>query len=217
MDTFQKSSLLQAMSDTPRHLFAREIIQPSAYGDHPLPIGAGATITQSRVVALMTELLEPLPTHRVLEIGTGSGYQAAILARLSGHVYTIEIRPELVKMARENLKLRGPANITLREADGFAGWPEEAPFDRIILTAAPREIPPVLIEQLSREGRLVAPVGPWGRQQLLLLEKCVDGQIRRYEKGPAAFVPMIGAEAAFVNSPAGTTGRSRPSPASPTE
>ncbi len=179
------------MGETPRHLFAPECIHPSAYGDHPLPIGPGATITQPQVVAAMTELLDPGESDRVLEIGTGSGYQAAILAQLAGHVYTIEIRPELVRLARENLKRQGLANLTQREGDGFYGWPEEAPFSRILLTVAPHAIPQALLDQLSFGGRLVAPAGAWEQQELVLIEKSSSGEVRCSLHGRVAFVPLI--------------------------
>jgi len=133
-------------------------VRSLAYQDRPLPIGYGATISQPYIVALMTELLAPAKPHRVLEIGTGSGYQAAILGQLASQVYTIEIVPELARSAGETLRRLGYSNITVREGDGYKGWPEEAPFDRIILTAAPPEVPQALMAQLGRGGRLIAPI-----------------------------------------------------------
>jgi protein-L-isoaspartate(D-aspartate) O-methyltransferase len=182
-------AVLRAMRATPRHEFIPKGAGP-AYGDHPLPIGHEATISQPYIVALMTELVEPKKSHRVLEIGTGSGYQAAVVSQLVSWVYTIEIVPELARSARENLSRLGYANITVRAGDGFAGWPERAPFECILLTAAPPEIPGTLVAQLARGGRLVAPVGPTRFQELVLLEKDLDGRIRRSTHGGVRFVPM---------------------------
>jgi protein-L-isoaspartate(D-aspartate) O-methyltransferase len=163
-----------------------------AYSDRPLPIGLGQTISQPYIVALMTELLAAGKTDRVLEIGTGSGYQAAILAGTVKHVYTIEIVPELANSARERLMAMGSKNVTVRLGDGYKGWPEEAPFDRIILTAAPQEVPQKLIEQLTRGGRLVAPVGDSpATQELVVVEKTMGGEIRRRAVAPVMFVPMV--------------------------
>jgi protein-L-isoaspartate(D-aspartate) O-methyltransferase len=181
---------LRVMRATLRHLFLPPDLQSRAYEDQPLPIGYDATISQPYIVALMTELLEPAKPHRVLEIGTGSGYQAAVLAQLVGHVYTIEIVPALAQSARQTLRRLGYSNVTVRQGDGYRGWPEEAPFDRVILTASPPEIPQTLIDQLARGGRLVAPVGQFGGQELVLIEKKVDGTLRRRSVGPVAFVPM---------------------------
>jgi protein-L-isoaspartate(D-aspartate) O-methyltransferase len=187
--------VLQAMRATPRHLFVPRVVRLLAYEDQPLPIGAGATISQPYIVALMTQLLEPRKKHRVLEVGTGSGYQAAVLAQLVSWVYTIEIVPELAKSARETLSRLGFFNVTVLAGDGFKGWPGAAPFDRIILTAAPREIPQPLIDQLARGGRLLAPIGSgWWNQELILVEKKTDGKIQRWSKGAVAFVPMKSGE-----------------------
>jgi protein-L-isoaspartate(D-aspartate) O-methyltransferase len=178
------------MRVTPRHLFVPPGLRSRAYEDQPLPIGHGATISQPYVVALMTELLAPAKNWRVLEIGTGSGYQAAILAQLAARVYTIDIVPELAQSATRMLRELGFANITVRQGDGYKGWPEQAPFDGIILTAAPLEIPAALIKQLANGGRLVAPVGRiWG-QDLILLEKKTDGTIHRRSMSGVSFVPM---------------------------
>lgn len=152
--------VLQAIRATPRHLFVPEEVRSWAYIDQALPIGRGQTISQPYVVALMTELLEPAETNRVLEIGAGSGYQAAVLSRLVKHVYTIEIVPELAESARNTLTANGYRNVTVRRADGHQGWVEQAPFDRVIITAATPEIPPALLAQLRPGGKLVAPIGP---------------------------------------------------------
>lgn len=184
--------VLRVMRRTPRHLFIPERLRPQAYGDHPLPIGYGQTISQPYIVALMTELLEPHKEARVLEIGTGSGYQAAVLAPLVRHVYTIEIVRELAESAADLLKRLGYENVTVRWGDGYRGWPEEAPFDRIIVTAAPPEVPKALLEQLKPGGKLVAPVGSsvFG-QDLIVIDKTRDGKLRRRSVIPVMFVPMV--------------------------
>lgn len=182
--------VLDAMRFTPRHLFVPEPYRFMAYQDHPLPIGYGQTISQPYVVALMTELLDPQPSDRVLEIGTGSGYQAAVLARIVKEVYTIEIVPELARSAAERLKQLGYTNIFVREGDGYKGWPEKCPFDRILLTAAPRDIPKALTEQLKTDGKLVAPIGE-NLQQLVVIEKRSDGSLVSKRSIPVRFVPMV--------------------------
>ena len=182
--------VLRVMRATPRHLFVPANVQSMAYEDHPLPIGYGATISQPYIVALMTELLAPAKTHRVLEIGTGSGYQAAILGQLAAEVYTVEIVPELARSAANTLHELGYTNITVRQGDGYRGWPEKAPFDGIMVTAAPPELPEPLIAQLAKGGRLVAPVGSTWNQELVLVEKRADGTIRRRSAGAVSFVPM---------------------------
>ena len=184
------AGVLRVMEATPRHLFVPAVLRAMAYDDSPLPIGHEATISQPYVVALMTEALAPAANHRVLEIGTGSGYQAAVLAQLVRHVYSVEIVPELAKSARETLRQLGYSGVTVREGDGYKGWPEEAPFDRIIVTAAPPEIPPALIDQLAAGGRLIAPVGATREQELILIEKEAGGKLRRRSLGGVAFVPM---------------------------
>lgn len=182
--------VLQAMLEVPRHLFVPEGLRASAYEDRPLPIGHGQTISQPYIVASMTEMLDPRPADRVLEIGTGSGYQAAVLARLVRHVYTVEIVGELGKEARARLEALGYSNVTVRVGDGYQGWAEEAPFDKIILTAAPPEVPPELVEQLKNGGRLVAPVGTeW--QELVVVEKDGRGRVKRRTGYPVMFVPMV--------------------------
>lgn len=182
--------VLDAMRSTPRHLFVPEPYRLMAYQDYPLPIGYGQTISQPYVVALMTELLDPQPSDRVLEIGTGSGYQAAVLSGMVKEVYTIEIAPELARTAAERLKQLGYANVFVREGDGYRGWPEKSPFDRIILTAAPPEIPKPLTDQLKTGGRLVAPIGE-NLQQLVVIEKRSDGSLVSKRSIPVRFVPMV--------------------------
>ncbi|MCL6544955.1 MAG: protein-L-isoaspartate(D-aspartate) O-methyltransferase [Bryobacteraceae bacterium] len=184
--------VLRAMRSVPRHLFVPESLRSMAYQDTPLPIGHGQTISQPYIVAFMTELLDPRPEHNVLEIGTGSGYQAAVLSPLVKQVFTIEIVPELAQQSAELLKRLGYANVTVRLGDGYLGWPEQAPFDRIMLTAAPADVPKALIDQLKPGGKLVAPVGSsaWD-QELVLLEKSADGKIRRRSVLPVRFVPMV--------------------------
>ena len=161
-----------------------------AYEDNPIPIGYGATISQPYIVALMTELLAPAKEHRVLEIGTGSGYQAAILGQLATEVYTIEIVPELAGGAKKMLYDLGYANVEVRQGDGYKGWPERAPFDRIIVTAAPPEIPSALVTQLAPNGRLVAPVGSSRVQELIVVDKRTDGTTNSRSVCPVSFVPM---------------------------
>jgi len=185
-------AVLRAMRTVPRHLFMPEEVRDLAYRDHPVPIGHGQTISQPYIVAIMTQLLEPAKEHKVLEIGTGSGYQAAVLDGLVKHVYTIEIVPELARSASATLAKLGYRNITVRHGDGYQGWPEEAPFDRIIVTAAPPELPRTLLDQLKPGGKLVAPVGStvWG-QDLVVVEKNAQGKITRRSVFPVMFVPMV--------------------------
>jgi protein-L-isoaspartate(D-aspartate) O-methyltransferase len=184
------AELLRVLRATPRHLFVPVASRPMAYDDHPVPIGFEATISQPYIVALMTDLLAPRKTDRVLEVGTGSGYQAAILAQLVQQVYTIEIVPELAKSAQGLLSDLGYRNVTVRQGDGYKGWPEQAPFDGIMLTAAPPEVPQALIDQLANGGRLVAPVGLGWDQELVLIEKDVNGRLQRRAAGGVVFVPM---------------------------
>lgn len=168
--------VLAAMARVPRDRFVPDDVAARAYADSPLPIGFGQTISQPFIVAYMSEILDVGPAHRVLEIGTGSGYQAAILGELARQVYTIEIVPELAKRSAATLKSLGYRNVDVRDGDGFAGWPEHAPFDRIMLTAAPDAIPQPLLDQLAPGGRLVAPVGPQHQTQWIVV-------IDRTEKG----------------------------------
>ena len=184
-------AVLQAMRDVPRHEFVPEDVRSHAYEDRPLPIGHGQTISQPFIVALMTDLLDVEPGDEVLEIGTGSGYQAAVLSPLAGRVYSIEIVPELGRRAGEVLDELGYANVETRIADGYYGWPEVAPFDAIVVTAAASHIPPPLVEQLEPGGRMVIPVGgPFSTQQLMLVEKLPDGGITTRQLLPVQFVPF---------------------------
>ncbi len=185
--------VVDAMARVPRHEFVPEQVRELAYANRPLPIGHGQTISQPFIVALMTEVADIGPGDRVLEIGTGSGYQAAVLATLAGHVYTIEIIPELGQRARETLLRLGYANVEVRIGDGWHGWPEQAPFDAIVVTAAPERIPPALLEQLLPGGRLVVPVGPRDRtQSLKVLRKSADGELVAEDVLPVGFVPLTG-------------------------
>jgi len=181
---------LRAMRATPRHLFVPPALRSQAYEDRPLPIGYGATISQPFVVAWMTDLLQLAPTNRVLEIGTGSGYQAAVLSSLAQWVYTIEIVPELAQSAAKRLAELGYRNVTVREGNGRQGWAKEAPFDRIILTAAPEEVPEVLFSQLAPGGRVVAPLGTGFFQKLTVIDKSRTGDLRVRSVGDVGFVPM---------------------------
>ena len=184
--------VLKAMRAVPRHLFVPQRIQPHAYQDHPLPIGEEQTISQPYIVALMTQLAAPKKHHRALEIGTGSGYQAAVLAELVKEVYTIEIVPELAERSWKVLTDLGYSNVHGRQGDGYRGWPEKAPFDLILVTAAPGTIPEPLKEQLAEGGRLVIPVGKtWGIQQLMLVTK-VKGKFEEKVVTSVRFVPMTG-------------------------
>jgi protein-L-isoaspartate(D-aspartate) O-methyltransferase len=184
-------NVLRVMGEIPRHLFAPAELQSHAYEDHPLPLCHGATISQPFIVAWMTDLLQPSKTHRVLEIGTGSGYQAAVLSRLVQSVYTIEIVPELARSAAKRLAQLGYRNVAVHEGDGYRGWAEEAPFDRIVLTAAPADIPKALVDQLAPGGRLVAPVGKGAEQSLIVVDKNRRGTIQIRSVGAVAFVPMV--------------------------
>jgi protein-L-isoaspartate(D-aspartate) O-methyltransferase len=183
--------VLAAMRDVPRHRFVPASQETEAYQDRPLSIGHGQTISQPYIVALMTELVRPQPADRALEIGTGSGYQAAILSRLVSRVYTIEIVEPLARDAERRLTTLGFSNVTVRVGDGYAGWPEAAPFDVIVVTAAPDHVPPPLVAQLKPGGRLVIPVGPvFAVQELRLIEKDAAGEIHTRTVAPVAFVPL---------------------------
>jgi protein-L-isoaspartate(D-aspartate) O-methyltransferase len=184
--------VLAALRQVERHLFVPEAARVDAYADRPLPIGQGQTISQPYMVAVMAELTAVQPGARVLEIGTGSGYQAAVLSLLAREVYTIEIVAPLAEEARERLALLGYANVTVRAGDGYQGWPDRAPFDAILLTAAPPAIPEPLLRQLAPGGRLVAPVGQEGdAQDLQVVERSPAGLARR-TLFPVRFVPMTG-------------------------
>jgi len=180
--------VLDVMRSVPRHLFVPEPLRSRAYDDRPLPIGEGQTISQPFIVAFMTEALGVSARRRVLEIGTGSGYQAAVLSRLAKEVYTIEIVPALARRAADTLKSLGHSNVHVREGDGYAGWPEHAPFDRIMVTAAPERIPPPLLEQLAPGGRMMIPVGG-AEQWLTVVEKTPNGVVER-RTIPVRFVPF---------------------------
>ncbi len=186
----QDERVLEVMGSVPRHLFVDADFRDEAYRDGPLPIGEDQTISQPYIVALMTELAELEPGEKVLEIGTGSGYQAAVLAELGAEVWSMEIIPELGKLARSNLRAAGYDSLKLRVGDGYAGWPAGAPFDAILLTAAPREIPQPLLDQLAEGGVLVAPVGGWNQD--LVQVRRVNGELKRRTVIPVRFVPMTG-------------------------
>ncbi len=184
--------VLKAMRDVPRHLFVPERSRGSAYQDHPLGIGYGQTISQPYIVALMTELLKPKEDQAALEVGTGSGYQAAILSRITKEVYTIEIIPALGASAEKRITEIGYNNIHVKIADGYFGWKEHAPFDCVIVTAASDHVPPPLITQLKNGGRMVIPVGhPFQVQHLMLVTKSMEGEIQMRNILPVRFVPFI--------------------------
>lgn len=185
--------VLAAMRNVPRHWFVPASQASRAYTDRPLPIGHGQTISQPFIVAKMTELLELTPGEKVLEIGTGSGYQAAVLAEITDKVFTIEIVEPLARQAIQVLRDHGYRNIQTRIGDGYRGWPSEAPFDAIIVTCAPDNVPDPLTEQLATGGRLCIPVGSgWAAQELIVLEKQSDGELIRRKVFPVRFVPMTG-------------------------
>jgi protein-L-isoaspartate(D-aspartate) O-methyltransferase len=182
--------VLAALRRVPRHRFVPEDVAAQSYGDHPLPIGHGQTISQPYIVGFMSAALGLDGDEKVLEIGTGSGYQAAVLSELAREVFTIEIIPELGERARSTLAELGLANVHVRVGDGYLGWPEEAPFDAILVTAAPVHVPQPLVDQLALGGRMILPVGD-DRQELVLLRRTEKG-IEREEVLPVRFVPMTG-------------------------
>lgn len=182
--------LLRAMADIPRHEFVQARYRDQAYEDHPLPIDAGQTISQPYIVALMLELLQLEPTSKVLEIGTGSGYQAAVLSQVAGQVYTVERHPELARQAAETLSRLGLTNVSVLTGDGSLGLAEQAPFDAIVVAAAASQIPPALFEQLREGGRMVIPVGPPEAQELQLVRK-QDGKALITLREGCRFVPLI--------------------------
>lgn len=185
-------NVLAAMRAVPRHRFVPQNLLPVAYADRPLPIGEGQTISQPYVVALMTEILQPAKDHRILEIGTGSGYQAAVLAQVAKQVYTIEIKEKLYHKASSTLKSLGYKTIQIQHSDGYFGWPEQAPFDAIIITAAVDHIPPPLLKQLKDGGRLTLPLGnPFSYQNLVLVTKQGEDLSVKQITG-VLFVPMTG-------------------------
>lgn len=183
--------VLKAMRKVPRHLFVPERYRAFSYRDHPLPIGQDQTISQPYIVAFMTEALDLKPNDRVLEIGTGSGYQAAVLAEIVREVYTIEIIEELGKRARKTLEILGYKNIRVKIGDGYKGWPEKAPFDAVIVTCAPERIPKALIEQLKEGGRMIIPVGGAGAIQRLVRAVKKKGKLKTKEVMAVRFVPMV--------------------------
>lgn len=186
------TAVLAAMRALPRHLFVLDDYLPQAYEDHPLPIGYGQTISQPYIVALMTEALQLQPGQKVLEIGTGSGYQAAVLGEMGIEVYTVEIVPELAELAARRLADMGYANIHVRQADGYYGWEEHAPFDAIMVTAAPDHLPQPLAAQLKEGGRLIIPIGPQGAVQTLWLFEKQAGELQATNLGDVVFVPLTG-------------------------
>jgi len=185
------AGVLEAMRTVPRHLFVDEALRDRAYGDHPLPIGDGQTISQPFMVARMTELLRLTGREKVLEIGTGSGYQAAVLSRVAARVCTIERIGKLAARARQTLETLGLSNVWVRAADGTMGWADEAPFDRILVAAGGPTVPPPLLEQLAEGGRLVMPVGSEDTQRLHIVDK-VGGQLKVSEDSSCVFVKLIG-------------------------
>ena len=186
-------NVLRAMLAVPRHAFIPRGQQRYAYADYPLPIGKGQTISQPYIVAFMTDALKLGANSKVLEIGTGSGYQAAVCAEIARQVYTIEIVPELAKSAKEQLKKLGYPNVFVKAGDGFFGWPDKGPFDAIIGTAAAKRIPEPLLEQLKPGGRMIIPtVSPYGFQYLVLITKDKYGKIKKSRVMPVRFVPMTG-------------------------
>ncbi len=188
-------AVMAAMYKVPRHEFVRPEDTAVAYVNRPQPIGHGQTISQPYMVAVMTDLLDLRPEHRVLEIGTGCGYQAAVLAHGGGRIYTMEVIPELAESARKRLKRLGYDTVEVRSGDGFGGWPEEAPFDAIIVTSAPESIPDGLVRQLKPDGRMVIPLGRPDHTQILHV--CTldgDGDLKTRPTLPVAFVPMVPAD-----------------------
>jgi len=186
---------LDAMRAVPRDRFVPPALSSQAYDDGPLPIGSGQTISQPYIVAYMTEALKVEPSHKVLEVGTGSGYQAAVLSALVREVYTIEIVPELARRAEDVLRALNHTNVRVRAGDGYAGWPDEAPFDRIIVTAAPEDVPYPLIDQLAHGGRMVLPVGAQGAPQWMTIVEKTDGGVVERRTIPVQFVPFTRAGA----------------------
>ena len=181
---------LDAMRKVPRHLFVPDYLMGNAYKDTPLPIGYSQTISQPYIVAYMTALIEPEANDRVLEIGTGSGYQAAVLAEIVDSVFTIEIVDELAKESADRLEKLGYENVFVKAGDGYFGWPEKAPFDKIIVTAAAEEIPPLLIEQLEEGGKMILPVGPEFSVQYLMFVEKKNGRVLKTNVLPVRFVPF---------------------------
>lgn len=196
------ASTMDAMARVPRHLFVSEGFERAAYVNRPQPIGHGQTISQPYIVALMTDLLDLDGDETVLEIGAGSGYQTAVLAEVlaGGHVYSIETVPELAALAARRLHALAYGNVTVRQGDGYDGWPEHAPYDAIIVTAAPERVPDALVEQLAPGGRMAIPIGrPHDRQTLAVVRKSAAGKVKIDHLLPVAFVPMVGGRSATVH------------------
>lgn len=209
-------AVMEAMRRVPREEFVPAELAEHAYDNRPLPIGEGQTISQPFIVALMTDLLDPEPGDRVLEVGTGSGYQAAVLAEITREVYSVEILPELARDARERLAELGYGSVEVRIGNGWFGWEERAPFDAIVVTAAPEEVPDPLVEQLAPGGRMVIPVGPQGgTQRLLLVEKARDGAVTRVPLDPVRFVPLI--EEGGTGGGSASSGRGAPAAGTPAD
>lgn len=187
----RNADVLRAIRQVPREEFVPEESRRFANEDRPLHIGYNVTISQPYIVAAMTELLDVRPDHQVLEIGTGSGYQTAVLSKLAGRVWSVEIIPELAAASKAILQRLGYTNVEVRQGDGYAGWPEAGPFDRVIVTAAPLEIPVALFEQLKPGGKLVAPEGGKDDQFLVVVEKLAGGRLERRQVFPVLFVPMV--------------------------
>jgi protein-L-isoaspartate(D-aspartate) O-methyltransferase len=187
----KSETVLDAMRNVPRHLFVPENLHSYAYDDSPLPIGSGQTISQPYIVAFMTELLRPAPGMKILEIGTGSGYQTAILAYLGCEIYTVELLGELASASEKALEALQFNNVKVRHGNGYVGWPEEAPFEAIIVTAAPDCIPKNLIKQLKDSGRMIIPVGAFNSTQWLQLVTKSDGDIITKDLLPVRFVPLV--------------------------
>jgi protein-L-isoaspartate(D-aspartate) O-methyltransferase len=187
--------VMDVLAEVPRHEFVPLELQPYAYADTPLPIGFGKTISQPFIVALMTDLLDLAPTDRVLEIGTGMGYQSALLARLARRVYSMELIEELAQQAGQRLARQGHHNVEIRIGNGCRGWPERAPFDKLIVTAAPEMIPPALLYQLKPGGKMVIPAGLQDAQQLILVDKGADGLVSTREILPVQFSALEDEEA----------------------
>lgn len=183
--------VLEAMRRVPRHLFLGASSESLAYADTPLPTEAGQTISQPYIVAVMTEYARPEKEHRVLEVGTGSGYQAAILSLLVKQVYTVELLPSLARQAAERLKRLGYTNVEVRQGDGWRGWPEHAPYDAILVTAAAAEMPAELVRQLKPGGRMVIPIGGSGDQDLVVVEKDAGGRVKSRPVMGVRFVPLV--------------------------
>jgi protein-L-isoaspartate(D-aspartate) O-methyltransferase len=188
----QDERVLEAFREVPREVFVEPGLEQVAYTDAPLPIGESQTISQPFVVALMVEALEIRPSDRVLEVGAGSGYAAAILSRLASQVYAIERHPSLARQARERIERLGYGNVKLRAGDGTLGWPEAAPFDAILVSAGGADVPPALVEQLARGGRIAIPIGTSSEQELIRITKSDDGRLGTQNLGPVMFVPLIG-------------------------